>query len=162
MVRAACAADSAGASCGKRSLAIDELFDGLNAALSDAKLPLANRLRKFWAMHSAFGLDPALRRSRRDDGIFDDVVADLLDNPAMELGEPGRAWLPTIAVGFAEFDLTTARQRSAKARGCRSSPPSFAWHRIAVCSDFPLASRWAILEALDQPSPKTPPTTTCR
>ena len=132
----------------QQSLAVDELFAGLNAALTDAKLPLGNRLRK--VLGYARGIWPRSRPSRNHDGRRDirQCRCDLLHDPAMELGEPGRAWVPTLAAGFARMHLTSSSPAICRSLLLPTSPPPFVWASPRACRRLPLASRWAILEAL--------------
>lgn len=130
-----------------KRLSVHELFAGLNAELTDVKLPLANRLRKLWGMHAAFGLAPALREITGDDDVFIDVVTDLLQNPAMELGEPGRAWVVSL---FLESPgaLTMRSLGEVEKLAATDKPASVRLAIAAVLQRIPLESRWGILQAL--------------
>lgn len=131
-----------------QKLSAQELFDGLNAELSDPKLPLANRLRKLWAMHSTFGLAPGLRQITGDDDvIFTNVVSDLLSNPEMELGEQGRAWVVRLLLESPDMlseKLLSDLQKLAAA----DKPVNVRLAIAAGLQHLPLESRWAILGAL--------------
>jgi putative membrane-bound dehydrogenase-like protein len=131
-----------------KTLSVHELFKGLNAELTDSKLPLANRIRKLWAMHAAFGLGPGLREiTGSNDDLFVDVVTDLLQNPAMELGEPGRAWVVSLLLespGAPSTRLIDELEKLAAA----DKPASVRLAMAAGLQRLPLESRWGIMQAL--------------